>query len=41
MSGYGSKDLYLPAAVRFGADAFLTKPFKPAELLEAMGRLLS
>lgn len=37
MSGYGSKDLYLPTAIRFGADVFLTKPFQPAELLAAIG----
>jgi CheY-like chemotaxis protein len=41
MSGYGSKDLYLPTAVRFGAEVFLTKPFTPGELLAAMARLLS
>lgn len=33
--------LYLGAAQKLGADAVLAKPFEPADLLEAVGRVLA
>lgn len=40
-SGTASGKLYLNAAQKLGADAILAKPFKPAELLAAIDRVLA
>jgi len=40
-SGSASGKLYLGAAKKLGADAVLPKPFKPADLLDAVDRVLS
>ena len=41
MSGCEARHEYLDFARYLGADAVLTKPFQPAELLEAIGSVLS
>jgi DNA-binding response OmpR family regulator len=41
MSGCEARHDYLDFAKYLGADAVLTKPFQPAELLEAIGSVLS
>jgi CheY-like chemotaxis protein len=40
-SGTASGKLYLGAAKKLGANAILAKPFKPAELLAAVDRVLA
>ena len=41
MSGSDPKHSYLDFAKAFGANAVLTKPFQPAELLETIGSLMT
>jgi len=41
MSGCDAKGTYLGFAKRLGADAVLSKPFQPADLLETIGRVLT
>jgi DNA-binding response OmpR family regulator len=37
----GEKDLEVRSELYLGADAVLTKPFQPAELLKAIGSVLT